>query len=79
MAKLTEAGATESNSQASKKKKTAAKAAKLKSSAWYRDAVRSIGINRDEVVNRAATSTGFRNDKAQRSLDPHWVEKGDRQ
>jgi hypothetical protein len=82
MANLTETGATESNSQASKKKKTAAKTAKLKSSAWYQGAVRSIGItrerffeNRDELENQAAASRGSRNDKAQRSLDPHRIEK----
>src|SRR5580700_4460410 len=64
MTNLTEAGATGSNAQASKKKKTAAKTAKLKSSAWYQGAVRSIGITRerlsencDELENQAATSS----------------------
>ena len=71
MTNLTEAGATGSNVQASKKKKTAAKTAKLKSTAWYQDAVRSIGI-------ATAASTRSRDDKARRSRDPHRVEKGDR-
>ena len=85
MTNLTEAGATGSNAQASKKK-TAAKTAKLKSSAWYQGAVLSIGItrerlfeNRDELENQKATScVRSRNDKAQRCLDLHRVEKGDR-
>ena len=86
MANLTETGATESNSEARKKKKAAAKTGKLKSSAWYQGAVRSIGItrerlyeNRDELENQAAASRGSRNDKTQRSLDLHRVDKGDRQ
>ncbi len=52
MANLTEAGATGSNAQASKKKKTAAKTAKLKSSAWYQGAVLSIGITRKSRVEK---------------------------
>jgi len=85
MANSTEAGVTEPKAQASKKRRTASKTAKLKSSAWYQGAVRSIGItkerlfeNRDESENQAATSRGSRNDKAQRSLNLRRVEKGDR-
>jgi hypothetical protein len=35
---------------ASKKKKTAGKTAKLKSSAWYQSAVRSIGITKETKI-----------------------------
>jgi hypothetical protein len=72
MKNLTEAGAAGSNLQASKKKKTAAKTAKLKSSAWYQGAVRSIGItterlfeNRHQWENQATTSTRSRDENAQ--------------
>jgi hypothetical protein len=35
---------------ASKKKKTAGRTAKLKSSKWYQSAVRSIGITKERLV-----------------------------
>jgi len=41
---VTKVGAAKSTVPANKKKKTASRTAKLKSSQWYQGAVRSIGI-----------------------------------
>ena len=43
-------GATKSKVAASKKKKTAGKTAKLKSSKWYQGAARSIGITKERPL-----------------------------
>jgi hypothetical protein len=41
---------TESKVPTSKKKKTAGRTAKLKSNKWYQDAVRSIGIKKNRLL-----------------------------
>jgi hypothetical protein len=48
--KVTEAAVTKPEVPASKKKKTAGRTVKLKSSKWYQSAVRSIGITKESLV-----------------------------
>ena len=47
---MTGADAAKSTVSASKKKKTGSRAAKLKSSKWYQDAARSVGIVKDRSL-----------------------------
>ena len=45
-------GAAKSKVPTSKKKRTAGRTAKLKSSNWYRDAARSIGITKERLLEK---------------------------
>ena len=54
---LTEAGATE---RANKERKAARRTVKLKSSAWYQAAVRSIGITKESLRRVAMTTWNIR-------------------
>ena len=47
---VTEAGVPKPEVPASKKKKTARRTVKLKSSKWYQSPVRSIGITKESLV-----------------------------
>ena len=47
---VTKAAVTKREVPASKKKKTAGRTVKLKSSKWYQSAVRSIGITKESLV-----------------------------
>jgi hypothetical protein len=47
---VTDAAVTKPEVPASKKKKTAGRTVKLKSSKWYQSAVRSIGITKESLV-----------------------------
>jgi hypothetical protein len=47
---VTEAAVPKPEVPASKKKKTAGRTVKLKSSKWYQSAVRSIGITKESLV-----------------------------
>jgi hypothetical protein len=49
---LTKVDATKSKVSTSKKKRTAGKTAKLKSSNWYQGAARSIGITKERSLEK---------------------------